>query len=95
MCPAEAAGGGAHVSRTRMAVAWHRTRLALALYAPLSPTRLSALDFCPRFRTGPPLSRFFIVGVSLARLLAQRTSTPPPHRLCSQCAVPPPPSTGL
>jgi hypothetical protein len=79
VCPVEAGGGGAHVSRARVAAAWRRTRLAIALYAPLSPARLSALEFSLSFlyRT-PPLSLVsLLAGVSLARPLAERIPSPP------------------
>jgi hypothetical protein len=59
MCPAEAVGGGAHVSCAHVAAAWRRTRLALALYAPLSLAHLSALEFFTLVPVpDPPLSRF-------------------------------------
>jgi hypothetical protein len=54
----EAVGVGTHVSRARVAAAWRRTRLALALYAPLSPAHLSALEFSPSFLYQTPSLSF-------------------------------------
>jgi hypothetical protein len=41
----------------------------LALYAPLSPAHLSALDSRSRFRIGPPLSSFFLLARCLHAFL--------------------------
>jgi hypothetical protein len=45
----------------------------------LSPARLSALEFSPSppYRTLLPLVFFLLVGTSLARLLGERTPSPP------------------
>jgi hypothetical protein len=78
MCPVEAIGVGTHVSRAQVAAAWRRTRLALALYAPLSPAHLSALEFSPSFSYRTPLSLVsLLAGVSLARLLVERIPSRP------------------
>jgi hypothetical protein len=58
-CSADAIGGWAHMWRAHVVVAWRRTRLAIALYAPLSPARLSALESSLSFPYWTPPSRSF------------------------------------
>jgi hypothetical protein len=101
VCAVEAIGGGAHVSRARMAAAWRRTRIALALYAlfPRHTCRLSIFRLRPR--TGPSSHFLYSPAPSLARLLAKRTLSCPfsfrptqthirsaPWRCCSPSRVP-------